>query len=145
MEYYDLRTNMDISSGHNQCHTNLDLTLTPDGDLSIITGQEEIDQRFFLYLAIPKGEFYLSNIGCYAYDYLHEKNTSNTLRKLEQDMLGDMDYQFSELNVQSVTCQKDSSDPFQIRTILRLSNEDLQYLYSQEELLALTAVLSNYI
>ena len=72
-EKYDLKTNMDISTGYCKCHTALDITLTPDGDLSIISGQEELDQRFFLYLATPKGERYDPRIGCYAYDFLHEK------------------------------------------------------------------------
>lgn len=142
---YDLKTNMDISSGYCHCHTSLDLTLTPDGDLSIISGQEELNQRFFIYLAIPKGEFYLKEIGCYAYDYLHEKNTSANMRRMEQDLLSDMKYQFPELAVSSVTCQKELSDPFQTRIVLRLSNEDLIYLYTQEELMNLVSLLSNIV
>lgn len=142
---YDLKTNMDISTGHCRCHTSLDLALTPDGDLSIITGQDEIDQRFFMYLAIPKGEFYLKDIGCCAYDYLHEKNTSSNLRNMEHDFLSDMKYQFPELNVQSITCRKDLSDPFQTQIMLRLSNRELIYLYTQQELMALTSLLSNIV
>jgi hypothetical protein len=136
---------MDISTGHCRCHTALDICLDPTGDISLITGQEEINQRFFLYLAIPKGEFYLPDVGCYAYDFLHEKVTSNNLRRMEQDLLADMEYQFPELAIQSVTCQKDLSDPFQVRIMLRLSNEELIYLYSQEELMTLVSLLSNIV
>lgn len=145
LSYYDLKTNMDISSGYCHCHTALDLTLTPDGDLSVISGQEELNQRFFIYLATPKGERYDSNIGCYAYDYLHEKVTSNNMRRMEQDLLADMKYQFPELAVQSVTCRKELSDPFQMQIMLRLSNEELLYLYSQEELMTLVSLLSNIV
>jgi len=64
---------------------------------------------------------------------------------MEQDMLADMAYQFSDLGVKGVTCQKDLLDPFQVKTVLRLSSESLQYLYTQEELINLTRLLSNIV
>jgi len=76
---YDLRTNMDISAGHCHCHSSLDLVLDATGDLSLISDQDELKQRFFLYLATPKGERYDPNVGCSCLDYLHEKNTRGNL------------------------------------------------------------------
>lgn len=136
---------MDIESGHCHCHSSLDLTLTPSGDLAIISDQDELNQRFFLYLATPKGEFYNSQIGCYAYDYLHEKNTSNNMRRMEQDILSDFAYQFPELKVHGVTCQKSLTDPFQTQVSIKLSNETLQYLFTPEELMTLTSLLNQIV
>ena len=142
---YDVKTNMDIESGYCHCHSSLDLTLTPDGDFSIITGQEEMNQRFFLYLAIPKGERHDPNIGCYAYDYLHERTTSNTMRRMEQDLRADMAYQFPEFDVQSIACQREISDPYQMSIAIRLATETLLYLYTPDELLTLNSLLSNIV
>lgn len=141
---YDLRTNLDNSSGYCQCHTSLDVLLTADGDLSIVSGTDELQQRFFLYLAIPKGERYDPNIGCYAYDYLHEKNTRNVMRSMEQDIKLDMKYQFPEISVSSVSCIQDEADQFRMALAIRLSDGNaLNFLYTPEELQSLTAELSN--
>lgn len=142
---WDVATNMDISSGHCHCHTSLDLSLTPSGDIAIISGQDELNQRFFLYLATPKGERYNPQIGCFAYDYLHEKNTSNVMRRMEQDISADFKYQFPELELHGVTCQKSITDPFQTQISIRLSNRTLQYLYTPEELMTLTSLLNQVV
>ena len=141
---WDIRTNMDLSSGFNHCHAATDILLDSSGDISIISGNDELQQRFFLYLATPKGERFNSQIGCFAYDYLHEKNTRSNMRRMEQDVLGDMKYQFSEINVSSVSCIKDLSDPFQMKLDVRLSDgQNLQFLYTPEELMNLTTELTN--
>lgn len=146
IEYYDIKTNLDISSGHGQCHSSLDVELDATGDIAIISGQDELKQRFFLYLATPKGERYDPKIGCSCLDYLHEKNTSGNLRRLEQDLESDMDYQFPELVINSITCLKSDSDPFQTEILLRMSqNNQLQFLYTPSELMSLTSELSNII
>ena len=100
--YYDIKTNLDISAGHGQCHSSLDIVLDATGDIALISGQDELKQRFFLYLATPKGERYDPKIGCSCLDYLHEKNTAGNLRRLEQDLESDMDYQFPELEINSI-------------------------------------------
>lgn len=140
---WDVRTNLDISPGFCQCHTALDIQLTATGDLAIISGTEEIQQRFLLYLATPKGERFDPNIGCFAHDYLHEKNTKSNMRMMEQDILGDMSYQFPEVTVKSVSCIKDESDPSKMRLDVRLSSNDtLKFLYTPQELVTLTKELS---
>ena len=144
--YWDLATNLDISAGHGQCHTSLDLLLDATGDLALVSGQNELKQRFFLYLATPKGERYDPKIGCACLDYLHEKNTTNKLRQLEQELEADMDYQFPELSVNSVTCNKSILDPFQTQILLRMSQGDnLEFLYTPSELMSITSNLSNII
>lgn len=141
---WDLCTNMDISSGFCRCHSSLDLILTADGDLSIVDNANEMKQRFLLYLSTPKGERFNPQIGSACYDYLHEKNTRNNMRRMEQDVLGDMDYQFPEIDVSSVSCMKDISDPFQMKLDVRLSDgQNLQFLYTPEELVSLTTELTN--
>ena len=142
---WDLKTNTDIDSGHCTCHSLLDLVLTPSGDLAVIDGQDELNQRFFLYLAIPQGEFYDPKVGCFAYDYLHEKNTSSNMRRMEQDIQDDLPYQFPELQVHDVTCQQSSTDPFQAKISIKLSNETLQYMYTPEELMTLTSLLTRLV
>ena len=141
---WDVATNLDISSGFSHCHTALDLLLTATGDLSIVSGTDEIQQRFLLYLATPKGERFNSNIGCFAYDYLHEKNTRSSMRRMEQDVLNDMLYQFPDLNVSSVSCRKDNEDPFRMQLDIRLSdNGNLQFLYTPDELVSLMNELNS--
>lgn len=140
---WDIRTNLDISPGFSQCHTALDIQLTATGDFAIISGTEEIQQRFLLYLATPKGERFDPNIGCFAHDYLHEKNTNCNMRMMEQDILGDMSYQFPEVTVKSVSCIKDESDPSKMRLDVKLANNDtLKFLYTPQELVTLTKELS---
>ena len=144
--YYDLRTNMDISAGHCHCHSSLDLLLDATGDLALVSGQDELKQRFFLYLATPKGERYDPKIGCSCLDYLHEKNTRGNLRRLEQDLEADMKYQFPELAINSITCSTSVSDPFQTEILLRLAqNNLLQFLYTPDEIMSITSELSNII
>ena len=146
MEYYDLKTNMDISAGWCHCHSSLDLTLDATGDLALISGNNELKQRFFIYLATPKGERYDPNIGCSCLDYLHEKNTRGNLRRLEQDLESDISYQFPELSINSITCSTSNSDPFRTEILLRTNQgESLQFLYSPEELMSITSELSNII
>ena len=145
-EYYDLKTNMDISAGHCHCHSSLDLLLDATGDLALVSGQDELKQRFFLYLATPKGERYDPKIGCSCLDYPHEKNTRGNLRRLEQDLEADMKYQFPELNINSITCSTSISDPFQTEILLRLAqNNLLQFLYTPNEIMSITSELSNII
>lgn len=146
LEYWDVRTNMDISTGFCHCHSALDLTLDATGDISLIHGQDELKQRFFLYLGTPKGERYDPKIGCSCLDYLHEKNTAGNLRRLEQELESDIDYQFPELDINSITCRTSTSDPFQTRILMRLNQgADLEFLYTPDELMALTSELSNMV
>ena len=146
IEYWDIKTNMDISAGHCHCHTSLDLLLDATGDLALISGQDELKQRFFLYLATPKGERYDPKIGCSCLDYLHEKNTKGNLRRLEQELEDDIKYQFPELPVNSITCMTRISDPFQTEILLRLAQTNsLQFLYTPEEIMSITSELSNII
>lgn len=142
--FWDLRTNLDISSGFLHCHTALDLLLTAAGDLSIVSGTDEIQQRFLLYLATPKGERFNPNIGCFAHDYLHEKNTQSNMREMEQDVLNDMLFQFPDLDVSSVSCSTDNEDPFRMQLDIRLANDGkkLQFLYTPDELISLTNELN---
>jgi len=143
---YDLRTNMDISAGHCHCHSSLDLVLDATGDLSLISDQDELKQRFFLYLATPKGERYDPNVGCSCLDYLHEKNTRGNLRRLEQDLEADMKYQFPEIIIKTVTCSTSLIDPFQTEILIRTTQgEPLEFLYTPEELMSITSELSNII
>mgnify|MGYP001171410630 CR=1 FL=1 len=143
---YDLRTNMDISAGHCHCHSSLDLVLDATGDLSLISDQDELKQRFFLYLATPKGERYDPNVGCSCLDYLHEKNTRGNLRRLEQDLEADMKYQFPEIIIKTVTCSTSLTDPFQTEILVRTTQgESLEFLYTPEELMSITSELSNII
>jgi len=143
---YDLRTNMDISAGHCHCHSSLDLVLDATGDLSLISDQDELKQRFFLYLATPKGERYDPNVGCSCLDYLHEKNTRGNLRRLEQDLEADMKYQFPEIIIKTVTCSTSLIDPFQTEILIRTTqSEPLEFLYTPEELMSITSELSNII
>lgn len=142
---HDLRTNMDISSGHCRCHSSLDLDLTPSGDLALVDGIEEMRQRFLLYLATPKGERIDPSIGSFAYDYLHEKNTSGNMRRMEQDVMSDFKTQFPEITAKSVTCIQSLTDPFQTEVAVKLSNGDMRFLYSPEELMAITTFLSNIV
>ena len=140
---WDIATNLDISPGFCQCHTALDIRLTATGDLAIISGTEEIQQRFLLYLATPKGERFDPNIGCFAHDYLHEKNTKSSMRMMEQDIIGDMSYQFPEITVNSVSCVQDDSDPFRMQLDVKLANNNtLKFLYTPQELVSLTKELS---
>lgn len=140
---WDIATNLDISPGFCQCHTALDIRLTATGDLAIISGTEEIQQRFLLYLATPKGERFDPNIGCFAHDYLHEKNTKSSMRMMEQDIIGDMSYQFPEITVNSVSCVQDDSDPFRMQLDVKLANNNtLKFLYTPQELVTLTKELS---
>lgn len=141
--YFDLATNMDIGPGYSHCHSALDLRLTAQGDLAIISGTDEIKQRMLLYLGIPRGERQDIRIGSSALNYLHEKNTNNNMRRLEQDILGDMKYQFSDLPVQSVTCTQGLTDPFQFNLSVRLSDGDMNFLYTPEELLRLTSDIAS--
>lgn len=137
--YYDVATNLDISTGFSHCHTALDILLTATGDLSIVSGNDELRQRFLLYLATPKGERFDPEIGCFAYDYLHEKNTRNNMRKMEQDIMNDMNYQFPDIEVISVSCMKDASDPFRMQLDVRIAGDNtLQFMYTPEELISLT-------
>jgi len=146
IEYYDLKTNMDISAGHCHCHSSLDLLLDATGDLALVSSHDELKQRFFLYLATPKGERYDPKIGCSCLDYLHEKNTRGNLRRLEQDLEADMKYQFPELAINSITCSTSVSDPFQTEILLRLAqNNLLQFLYTPDEIMSITSELSNII
>ncbi len=143
---YDLRTNMDISAGHCHCHSSLDLVLDATGDLSLISDQDELKQRFFLYLATPKGERYDPRVGCSCLDYLHEKNTRGNLRRLEQDLEADMKYQFPEIIIKTVTCSTSLADPFQTEILIRTTQgEPLEFLYTPEELMSITSELSNMI
>ncbi len=143
---YDLRTNMDISAGHCHCHSSLDLVLDATGDLSLISDQDELKQRFFLYLATPKGERYDPNVGCSCLDYLHEKNTRGNLRRLEQDLEADMKYQFPEITIKTVTCSTSLTDPFQTEILIRTTQgEPLEFLYTPEEIMSITSELSNII
>ena len=140
---WDIATNLDISPGFCQCHTALDIQLTATGDIAIISGTEEIQQRFLLYLATPKGERFDPNIGCFAHDYLHEKNTKSSMRMMEQDIIGDMSYQFPEITVNSVSCVQDDSDPFRMQLDVKLANNNtLKFLYTPQELVTLTKELS---
>ena len=140
---WDIATNLDISPGFCQCHTALDIILTATGDLAIISGTKEIQQRFLLYLATPKGERFDPNIGCFAHDYLHEKNTKSSMRMMEQDIIGDMSYQFPEITVNSVSCVQDDSDPFRMQLDVKLANNNtLKFLYTPQELVSLTKELS---
>lgn len=140
---WDIRTNLDISPGFCQCHTALDIQLTATGDIAIISGTEEIQQRFLLYLATPKGERFNPRIGCFAHDYLHEKNTPSNMRMMEQDIIGDMSYQFPEVNVTSVTCIRDDTDSSRMQLDVRLADsETLRFLYTPQELVSLTKELS---
>ena len=140
---WDIATNLDISPGFCQCHTALDIILTATGDLAIISGTKEIQQRFLLYLATPKGERFDPNIGCFAHDYLHEKNTKSSMRMMEQDIIGDMSYQFPEITVNSVSCVQDDSDPFRMQLDVKLAGDDtLKFLYTPQELVSLTKELS---
>jgi phage baseplate assembly protein W len=140
---WDIATNLDISPGFCQCHTALDIILTATGDLAIISGTKEIQQRFLLYLATPKGERFDPNIGCFAHDYLHEKNTKSNMRMMEQDIIGDMSYQFPEITVNSVSCVQDDSDPFRMQLDVKLANNNtLKFLYTPQELVTLTKELS---
>lgn len=140
---WDIATNLDISPGFCQCHTALDIILTATGDLAIISGTKEIQQRFLLYLATPKGERFDPNIGCFAHDYLHEKNTKSSMRMMEQDIIGDMSYQFPEITVNSVSCVQDDSDPFRMQLDVKLANNNtLKFLYTPQELVTLTKELS---
>jgi len=134
---------MDIGPGYSHCHSALDLRLTAQGDLAIISGTDEIKQRMLLYLGIPRGERQDIRIGSSALNYLHEKNTNNNMRRLEQDILGDMKYQFSDLPVQSVTCTQGLTDPFQFNLSVRLSDGDMNFLYTPEELLRLTSDIAS--
>ena len=145
LEYYDLKTNLDISPGFNHCHSSLDILLTASGDLAIITGQEELRQRFFLYLATPKGERYDDSIGCSCLDYLHEKNTVSSARRLEQDIDNDINEQFPEWKVSSVFCRQNPIDPFELEVALKTTQGDMRFLYSPDELMSLTSMLSNMI
>jgi len=137
---------MDISAGHCHCHSSLDLVLDATGDLSLISDQDELKQRFFLYLATPKGERYDPNVGCSCLDYLHEKNTRGNLRRLEQDLEADMKYQFPEIIIKTVTCSTSLIDPFQTEILIRTTQgEPLEFLYTPEELMSITSELSNII
>ena len=145
-EYWDIATNKDLSSGYNQCHTSLDILLDATGDIALIHGQDELKQRFLLYLAIPKGERYDPKIGCSCLDHLHEKNTTANMRLLEQEIESDMKYQFPEISINSVTCNKSITDPFQMDILVRSSQGNtLEFLYTPSELMSLTSTLSNMI
>ena len=62
---------------------------------------------------------------------------------MEQDILGDMSYQFPEVTVKSVSCIKDESDPSKMRLDVRIADSDtLKFLYTPQELVTLTKELS---
>lgn len=145
LEYYDLKTNLDISPGFNHCHTSLDIQLTANGDLAIITGEAELRQRFFLYLATPKGERYDTSIGCSCLDYLHEKNTHEAAHRLAQNIENDINDQFPEWKISSVICRQNPIDPFELEISLKVAQGDMKFLYSPSELMSLTSMLSNMI
>lgn len=140
---YDLRTNFDISTGFSHCHSSLDLVLTATGDLALISGIDEIKQRILLYLGIPKGERFDPKMGSSALDYLHEKNTVSNMRNLEQDIFNDMKYQFPELPTKSVTCSKSIKDPQTMYLDVRLSDTEMSFLYTPDELIQLTSSIQD--
>jgi hypothetical protein len=54
-----------------------------------------------------------------------------------------MKYQFADLPVQSVTCTQGLTDPFQFNLSVRLSDGEMNFLYTPEELLRLTSDIAS--
>jgi hypothetical protein len=142
----DILTNMDITEGRCRCHEALDILLTSTGDIALTEDDgQELMQRFLLYLAVPHGERYNPNIGCFLHDFLHEKITANNIRRLEQAIESDIKYQFPEVDLKSISCQISDSDPAEILIHMVVSSGVLQFLFTSEEMLFVSSEIQNVI
>ena len=107
MSWGDLQTNLRIEGGVCKCHGNLDLVLTPTGDLAIITDPAEcIRQRIILWMSTPKGERRDPEVGCLLWDHLHRKVTGSVLKELEVRLARELQLNFPELILKSVKCER---------------------------------------
>ena len=138
---WDIKSNLNLEPGRCGCSLSLDALLTPDGDLAIVTGDEELRQRFIIYRATPKGERLDPNLGCTEFDYLHEKNTARVLRGMEVDIQNDMEYMFPEIKYASVLCDKWPDDEYRIKIMTVLSQGNLEFLFNPRELMTISSQL----
>lgn len=141
MSWGDLKTNLRIEGGTCKCHGNLDLELTPSGDLALISDPAEcLRQRIVLWLATPKGERRDSEVGCLLWDYLHQKLTGSTLKELEVRLVRELTLNFPELVVSSVKCERatglDEGGHKVIITAI-LGSDKVEFMYGADELRAL--------
>lgn len=140
---WDLMTNLDLSPGRSGCSLSLDVLLTPDGDLAIVSGEDELKQRFILYRATPKGERLDPTLGCTEYDYLHEKNTNNEMRKMAQDIYTDCSRYFPELKARSILCEKSPDDEYSVRVLSILAENNIEFLFNPKSLMTISSTLDN--
>lgn len=140
---WDILTNMDLSYGRANCHSALDILLTPDGDLAICTGDLELRQRFVMYRATPKGERLNPLLGCAEYDYLHEKNVSTEMRKMSQDIYADLQAYFPEMKGKSVTCELSEEDAYKVNIYTLLAVDNINFLFNAKSLMNISSTLDN--
>lgn len=139
----DLLTNLSLDAGSVKCHSAMDLLVGKTGDLALTkSSQQALRQRFVLYLGTPKGERLDPDIGNSMLDFLHEINSINNTRKLELYLENDIRDQFKELNAKYVICRPSPSFAGEMEARIILGNEDLQFLFSSEDLMNISSMIS---
>lgn len=113
------------SSGF-ECRRDVDLVLTPDGDIAVTTDpEEELHQALLFYLFTPKGERpAFSNIGSILFEILHSKLTAGTLKRLNGALQRDLKLLFPDLQDLLITSSVDPTDRNRINiTIVAPTNK----------------------
>jgi hypothetical protein len=139
----DLLTNFSLDTGWCKCHSLLDFAVSPTGDLSLTKNdQQAMRQRFLLYLATPKGERLSPLVGCCLHDFIHEINSPRITRKLELYIENDLRTQFSELQVKTVRCSPSTFLDGEMEMNVILADDSLQFLFTSDDLLNLSSMIS---
>ena len=104
MVVQDLACNMRFDNRSSfRCHGNLDYVLTPTGDIGAISGEFNLlKQHILLWASTPLGEDPDPKVGCVLHKYSFGKATSANLRKVEQELVTNLQYNFPEYTITGV-------------------------------------------
>ncbi len=137
----DLKINQRFESGEIKCHWEVDLVLTPDGDIALTsTPAEELQQRLLVYWATPKGEMLDPHEGSSIYQYLHKPLTPDTLQEMALDIKNDLQESFPELAVTSVKIQR--GDRNYIYMIVYCSEGALKFLCTPDGIIEFNKMIT---
>jgi len=101
MPFGDMRFNGKIfETGICRCHGWGDLVLNSQGDIDVVTDEEEcITQRIIIWMGTHKGERLDPTIGCVIHDYMHKPITSQNMKHLRSDALYQLQSIFPDYDV----------------------------------------------
>ncbi len=123
---------------HFECRRDIDLVLTPDGDIALTSDPlEELQQALLFYVYTPKGERpAFPNLGSILFEIMHSKLTAGNLKRISGALQRDLRLLFPDLKDVFITASVDPTDRNRVNiTVLAPTNRRFDINIDPENLM----------